>query len=219
AHAAASAARGGARLFVGHSERFNPVVRALARLVREDGAVSIDLRRVGPSRPCGCGALINLGIHDIDLAAYLGGGDVVLRGAVGGSLTRDSTEDFARVVFTTGGGAVGQLTVDRTLPAKERVIDLATRRWLYHGDLLAHRLTRMFRGESLHSDVPLLLDEPLMAQAVALADALDGAPVHDLATGADGIAAVEIAEQAAAQCAAPPSGPRGSENLSVDARR
>ena len=105
--------RAPSRLFVGHSERFNPVVRALARLVRAEPVVALDFQRVGPSRPSECGVLVNLGVHDLDLAAYLGGGAVVLRGAVG-------DDDFADVLVETSGGAVGHLHVDRTATRRRR---------------------------------------------------------------------------------------------------
>ena len=122
-----AAARFGARLFVGHSERFNPVVRTLARLVRDETVLSIDLRRVGPSRPCVSGVLVNLGVHDFDLAAYLGGGELTLRGAVGlgggfraGATTPTGEPDAAHVLFSTAGGATGHLYVDRAAPTRER---------------------------------------------------------------------------------------------------
>ena len=188
------AQRRGARLFVGHSERFNPVVRALAKLLRGERVLAIDLKRVGPSRPSECGVLLNLGVHDFDLAAYLAGGPLELRGAVGGA-------DLAQVVFETAEGAAGHLYVDRTAPERRRSIVVTTSRWIYEGDLLAHRLVRTARGSHAtgqRSDVPLPLEEPLLAQARAAADALDGVGSRELATGEDGAAAVALAEQAAA---------------------
>jgi len=202
AHRLAAAARGGARLFVGHSERFNPVVRALARLVRGEDVLAMDLRRVGPSKPSGCGVLVNLGVHDLDLAAYLGGGDVTLQAAIGRRAAGRSGEDLAHVLFATAHGAVGHLYVDRTAPAKARSIDLVTERWAYRGDLLAHRLVRAPRAGGVGTDVPLPAEEPLAAQAAALADALNGAPSREIAAGADGARAVALAERAAAQCVA-----------------
>ncbi len=58
-----------------------------------------------------------------------------------------------------------------------------------------------------------------MAQATALADALDGRPARELATGADGVRAVELAEQASGWCRAASGAPSPAENLSVDAAR
>ena len=78
---------------------------------------------------------------------------------------------------------------------------------------------RTSRSGATPADVPLPTDEPLAAQALALADALDGGPGSDprreIAVGADGVRALEAAERASAYClAAAPA-----ENLSVDARR
>jgi predicted dehydrogenase len=196
----AAAARTRARLFVGHSERFNPVVRSLARLVRREHVVALDLERVGPSRPSDHGVLVNLGVHDFDLAAYLGGGDAVLRGAARAVEARAGSDDLAHVLLTTASGAVAHVYVDRTVPHKRRRLVLATSRWIYEGDLLAHRLVRTSRATGTASEVPLLLEEPLRAQALALADALDGAAVREIATGADGARAVSLAERAADCC-------------------
>jgi predicted dehydrogenase len=208
---AAAFGRGPARLFVGHSERFNPVVRALARLLRRERVLAIDLHRAGPSRAADCGVLVNLGVHDFDLAAYLAGGSVTIRAAVGG-------DDFAHVLFETSSRTVGHLYVDSTVHAKRRSIAIATPAWTYDGDLLAPRLLRTPRGVGAAtghvnaSEVPLPLEEPLLAQAIALADALDGAAHREIATGAEGARSVELAEHAAAACAS------AAENLSLFAR-
>jgi UDP-N-acetylglucosamine 3-dehydrogenase len=208
---AAMASRGAARLFVGHTERFNPVVRALAKLVRDEPVIAVDFERVGPSRPAGGeGVLVNLGVHDLDLAAYLAGGPATVHGAVGGGSSGGSGEDLAHVLFTTASGAVGHVYVDRTLHERRRGVVLATPRWVYEGNLLAHRLTRTSRETGVRTDVPLLLEEPLAAQAMALADALDGAIPRELATAADGARAVALAEHAASYCGGAPA-----ENLSL----
>jgi predicted dehydrogenase len=193
-------ARAGARLFVGHSERFNPVVRALARLVRADPALTIELTRVGPARPCGAGVLLSLGVHDFDLAAYLGGGVASVRAAPAGGRALSPRDDSAHVLFRTSTGASGSLYVDRAAPVRRRAIRLGTARWIYEGDLLTHRLTRAPRAGGERSEVPLPREEPLAAQAAALADALEarpGLPPREIASGADGASAVELAEQAA----------------------
>ncbi len=188
--------RGPARLFVGHSERFNPVVRVLAGLTRGEPLISIDLLRVGPSRPTDCGVLVNLGVHDFDLATYLGRAPLALRAALGGP-----GEDLAHVLFTTARGAVGHLCVDRSASARRRSIALTTPRWHYEGNLLAYDLVRTSRMTGVRTDVPLPLDEPLVAQASALADTLDGAQAREIATGEDGAYAVALAEEAISQCA------------------
>jgi len=202
---AAAFLRGPAHLFVGHSERFNPVVRTLARLLRRDRVLAIDLRRVGPSRHCEFGVLLNLGVHDFDLAAYLGGGGVVLQSALGG-------RDFAHALFATGSGAIGHVYLDGASAVRSRAITVTTERWTYEGDLLGVRLFRTARGTASRTEVPLPLEEPLRAQAVALGDALDGGGGRrEIATGADGAASVDLAERAALHCGSAAS----TENLSV----
>jgi predicted dehydrogenase len=210
----AAFARSPARLFVGHSERFNPVIRTLARLLRSDRVLAIDLHRAGPSRTTDCNVLVNLGVHDFDLAAYLAGRGLILRAALG-------DDDFAHVLFDTGSGAVGHVYVDAAAPAKRRTIAIRTPRWTYDGDLLRPRLLRapvgIRRDLPPWREVPLRFEEPLRAQASALADALDAPPtlpgLSEIATGADGARSVEIAERAAGACA------RGdAEKLSVFAR-
>jgi UDP-N-acetylglucosamine 3-dehydrogenase len=222
ARAVLAAARPGARVFVGHSERFNPVVRALANLVRGDDVRAVEFKRFGPSKPCGYGVLLNAGVHDLDLAAYLAGGGVVLRGATGSGAPDSAGEDFADVLFATAGGAVGRLGLDRAAAARRRSVTISTSQWLYEGDLLAHRLVRTARGKGgpqVATPLPIPADEPLAAQAVALADALDGRTVRDLATGSDGLRAVELAERAVALCAASASATPTAEKLSLDAAR
>jgi predicted dehydrogenase len=217
----AAAEAGGARLFVGHSERFNPVVRAMVRLVRGDALLAIDLRRLAMTTAASqVGALINLGVHDFDLAAYLAGGPLTLHRAVGRGRAPggEASEDAAHVVFTTAGGCVGHIHVDRAAATKERRLTLVTPRWRYEGDLLTHRLVRAPHAGARAAtataaprdeppgqpatEVPLVLEEPLVAQALALADALDGAPAREIATAHDGASALLLADQAASMCRA-----------------
>jgi UDP-N-acetylglucosamine 3-dehydrogenase len=194
------AAGGPARVFVGHSERFNPVVRALGRLLRGERVVGIDLVRVGPSRPSDCGALLNLAVHDFDLAAYLGGQELTLHEAIGASTTCGAGEDVAHVLLTTAAGMLAHVHVDRTVPHRRRELVLQTTRWIFEGDLLAHRLTRTCRATGVRTDVPLPVEEPLLAQALAMADAIDGASPREIATAVDGARAVRLAERAAVYC-------------------
>jgi UDP-N-acetylglucosamine 3-dehydrogenase len=196
AHALSESARSGARLlFVGHSERFNPVVRALARLARRDRVLAIDFVRVGPSRPSDWDVLVNLGVHDLDLAAYLGRGTVTVHGAQGAGPPGSEGRDLAHVLFSTAGGAIGHVYVDRTVATRQRTIRLLTSRWIYEGDLLAQRLARTPTAGGVRTEVPLLIEEPLAAQARAAADALEGGRGREIATGVDGARAVALVER------------------------
>jgi predicted dehydrogenase len=206
-----AACSSGATLFAGHSERFNPVVRALVHLLRDDPAQAIDLRRVGPARSSSHGVLLNVGVHDLDLACYLGGGDMTVRCALGRGGA--DGEDIAHVLCETAGGTLGHIHVDRTRPTKERMITVVTSRWVYQGDLLAHRLIRAERPDGRFEEIPLVAKEPLVAQALAFGSALRGPPSQELASGADAARAVRLASIAATLCKH--AGPVEAEKLSL----
>ncbi len=208
-----TASRCGVRLYVGHSERFNPVVRALARLLGEHPVEALDLRRIGPARRIPHGVLLNLGVHDFDLACYLGGGDMSVRSAVGRGVD-GATEDVAHVFFESAAGVVGHIHVDRTRAVKDRAVTALTDRWVFEGDLLAPRLVRTSRLDGVATEMPLSIEEPLVAQALAFAASVRGSPSREIATGADGARAVKLAEIAAAQCRLG-CGSSGTENLSL----
>jgi predicted dehydrogenase len=133
---------GPGKLFVGHSERFNPVVRVLSRLLRDDPLITLDLTRVGPGRPRDAGALLNMGVHDFDLAAYLTGTDIRIVSAVTRTSPGAAVEELAHVLFVTEAGALGHIYVDRTRAVRERKATAVTANWVYEGDLLDHRLRR-----------------------------------------------------------------------------
>jgi predicted dehydrogenase len=233
---ASLATRAGRQLFVGHSERFNPVVRALARLLREDEVVAFDCSRIGRSARLGTpsphgddGALLVFGVHDLDLAAYLTRSQLDVRAAVGARMRPGGgAEDVAHVLFEAGSGAIGHVHVDRTSPVKRRTLAVATKRFVYEGDLLAHRLVRVARDRGAGAwsrrpepatDIPLPTDEPLRAQALSVLDALDAPDGRvrraDVARGIDGARAVALTERAAELVRA---GGSAAEKLSVLAR-
>jgi predicted dehydrogenase len=198
AHALLRAAtRGSARLFVGHSERFNPVIRALHRLVGPTDVRALAIRRVTSSlgRTHEHGALLSLGVHDVDLAAYLTGGPVELRNVSGVARTAD--EDQAELTVVAATGAAVRLRVDRLAPRRERTLHLLTSTEEFVGDLLVPRLSRRPRGGGVEIEVPLSTTEPLVAQARAVSRALDGEPSGGAATGADGAHALSIVLSAA----------------------
>jgi predicted dehydrogenase len=215
----ALASSSAARLFVGHSERFNPVVRALARLVDPSMVTAVELRRVGPrqcSQVVGAsapyagrpapeeGALVNLGVHDLDLAAYLTSSPLVVRSAVG-ELAPSGLDERAHVLARSASGAAVLVFVDQR-PAdalRRRTLKLSTPTHVWHGDLLAPSLVRTCRSTSAREAIPLDTEEPLLAQALAFLAAIRGAPHSEIATARDGLLALAAAERASGQVRGP----------------
>ncbi len=199
---------GAARLFVGHSERFNPVVRALARLVEPSSVRAIELRRVGArasQRPRARGereegALANLGVHDLDLAAYLSRSALGF-GYAAGELGADGIEERAHVLLRTESGATVHVYVDQR-PAdavRRRTITLSTPTHVWQGDLLVPSLVRTCRATAAREAIPLDTEEPLLAQTVAFAAAIRGGASTEIATARDGMLALRAAERASRQ--------------------
>jgi predicted dehydrogenase len=201
------ASKHGALLFVGHSERFNPVIRALERLVRPDEIRSISVRRATPvpgsaheaqvPERSEHGVLLSLGVHDVDLVAHLTGSAPELE-AVSGAPGDEGGRGEARAELTlsTATGAVAHLEADREAPRRERTIELVTSREVFEGDLLVPELFRRPRGGGARTEVELAPIEPLAAQARAVAAALRGQRRTPVATGTDGARALAIALQA-----------------------
>jgi predicted dehydrogenase len=182
------------RLFVGHSERFNPVVRALRDLVRPGDVRSIRLRRTAVTMRRGAehGALVSLGVHDVDLVAHLAASPVALRDVV------HVDDDRADLVLVAARGAVAWVHVDRRASVRERIIEVVTRDSVFAGDLLARTLVvRHGRGDAM-APCTLVDEEALVAQAGSIARALDGSP-EAVATGVDGARALAIVEHATAR--------------------
>jgi UDP-N-acetylglucosamine 3-dehydrogenase len=198
-HLVDAAARAQTILAVGHSERFNPVICALKSCTKPAEIESIASRRVAlTSQAREHGVLLNLGIHDLDLASYLTRSRVTLVRAEGSIGEHD-----ARLFLRTASGAHVQLDVDRLARERERTIVVATRDAIFEGDLLAPSLTRVDRATGIRSTLALNLTEPLFLQATAFAEVIARGPSamagSRVATGDDGLRAVDIAFRAARQ--------------------
>jgi predicted dehydrogenase len=190
-----AARRAGQRLFVGHSERFNPVVRAIASAVPAASIRRIGLRRVGPPRRARAHdpVLLNLGVHDLDLVAHLTGSTFTVCSAHGG-------DEAADVVLTTASGCDAKISVARTAGSRDRRIVVETDEAIWRGDLLALELEVTSLETGRTRTIPIDVIEPLVAQAHALAAALGGSEAGSspVATGIDGARAVLGVEAAEA---------------------
>jgi len=108
----ADAQAGGARVAVGHVERFNPAIRR----ARELGVRPrfIEAHRLAPYsfRSTDVGVVLDLMIHDIDLCLAWTGAEVTSVDAVGGA-TLSPSEDMASVRLHFSNGSAANLTASR----------------------------------------------------------------------------------------------------------
>lgn len=126
-------------LMVGHVERFNPAVLELSRYV--NGLIHIDIRRVGPFSPrVSSGVVLDLMIHDIDLARMLTGSEVKEILAMARRV-RSATEDLATCSLTFANGLSATLTASRIGQAKRRQVELTQRENCVVADLIRQQVT------------------------------------------------------------------------------
>lgn len=125
-------------LQVGHLERFNPVVVAMAGHVTEPQF--IESIRIAPFKPRGLdvSVVLDLMIHDIDLIHSFVQVPIAHVDAVGRSVFTDNT-DVANARITFANGCVANVTSSRISLKTERTLRIFQPRTYLSGDL--HQLT------------------------------------------------------------------------------
>ena len=110
-------------LQVGHSERFNPVLRALKKY--ELRPQFIEVQRISPMtfRSIDVGAVLDLMIHDLDIVLHLVACPVQDVSAVGVSVI-GLHEDIANVRLTFANGCIANITASRLALKTERKMRL-----------------------------------------------------------------------------------------------
>jgi hypothetical protein len=164
----------GTELYVGHSERFNPVVRDLLAVTAKAPLLEMTTRRILPIGRANDEPCLNLAVHDIDLAAFLSRHPVELLAARG---------DALQVELTLRAGPADVRVTVGYLSEPERCISARTSRGHHVGDLARVREAT---------------EEPLMLQAEDVLAALQGRASFHTATGREGALAVSVAQRATA---------------------
>lgn len=214
----AAAERAGRVLTVGHTERFNPVVRAMQRL--NITPRFIETSRISPFqfRSADIGVVADMMIHDIDIVLSLVQAKWTRVDAVGVNVLGPH-EDVANARVQFAGGAVANLTASRLAMKTERRIRVFSEQAYlsldYHRktgvaitkdanlDILKMARDRKFEDLSQMKDLdfgrmvkvePLRIDDvdPLSAELEAFLAAVRG-EAPPAVTAAEGLAAVRLA--------------------------
>jgi UDP-N-acetylglucosamine 3-dehydrogenase len=208
------AAQTGTLLAVGHIERFNPAVVALHRQLT-DGALGrlfeIKARRTGPfpDRIKDVGVVIDLATHDIDLMLKLTGAQVQRVACETTRNVHTMFEDMLLGVLRFSNGAIGSLDVNWLSPTKTRDLTLIGERGMFTVDYLTQQLylyengtandgwdhLSRLSGVSEGRMIRLIVDrtEPLRAELSSFVRSVRDGTAPEV-TGADGLAALEVAE-------------------------
>lgn len=208
-----AAAAAGVLLAVGHVERFNPAVMALAMLVQEP--VHMQFERLSPYTPrIGDSVVFDLMVHDLDLACMLAGSapDSI---ATAGAAVFSDTLDVASALLTFPGGCIANVTSSRATQDKVRRVSVSERDRFILADCLRQdvQIRRETTSEFLDdaggtyrqasvTEIPHLdrRMEPLAAELRAFVEAVRGEREVEV-DGAAGLLAVELARRVEAAAA------------------
>lgn len=198
-------------LQVGHIERFNPAIRALATRLRNGDLTrihSIKTIRGGPlpERIRDVGVAIDLATHDVDIMCHLLGERPVRVSAERSRQVHTAHEDLLYGLLAFPSGVVGLLDVNWLTPEKQRRVVVLGMEGMFQVDYLTQSLT-FTRGTATLS--PEYLDgyaptfagetvtlavepaEPLRLELDAFVEALRTGGESPV-TGSDGLSALSL---------------------------
>ncbi|MBV9040950.1 MAG: Gfo/Idh/MocA family oxidoreductase [Acidimicrobiia bacterium] len=201
-------------LATGHVERFNPAVRLVHGLLaqgRLGRPVAFSFRRVGlpPPSPVDVSVVHDLAVHDIDVLALLAGAAPELAGASGWPAT--GPIESAHILLLAG-GTQGLVEVNWKTPVRLRHFTITTETLYVEANYTTQRVElieasdpaefvgfeefQSHYGSARRVQLEARPAEPLVLELTEFVAAVRGEGLGALATGADGLRALEIAEEA-----------------------
>ncbi len=126
---------------VGHVERFNPAVLELDTVLEDERVLHVEAARVGPfSARVKDSVVLDLMIHDLDLARSVAGDEVVGVSAVSQNV-RTGSEDLAVALLTFDNGVTATVTASRLGQQKTRELRITLEDSFVVVDLMARGIT------------------------------------------------------------------------------
>jgi UDP-N-acetylglucosamine 3-dehydrogenase len=208
-------ARAGVPLMVGYVERYNPALKAVHDFVADGNIgrlISMSARRVGvlPPRIRDASVLIDIGVHDIDIAAWITAARLNLLCAQGGMAVLEDRLDFATLMLDAAGTVVS-IESNWITPVKVRELSITGTSGYCHVDYMTQRAAfapgRSFAPTSSYEELvkqyeegklielPVQKREPL---ACELAEFIAGVRGAALPNPGLALASLRIAEEATA---------------------
>ncbi len=137
------AERNSVKLMVGHIERFNPVVQKLTEMVLENGLgelLSLHFRRIGVPRLTDIGVIVDLAIHDIDLALSFVRKEVEAVTCFARKKLASDFDDHAVIFLKFRGNTLAILETSRLAPVKVREVFIVGSKCCCNVDLVKQRI-------------------------------------------------------------------------------
>jgi predicted dehydrogenase len=163
----------GARLQVGHIERFNPVLSYLEQNLHEPKFIEAHRLSPYPGRGTDVSVVLDLMIHDLDVILHLVRAPLVSFDAVGVAVL-SASEDIANARLKFANGCVANVTTSRISPEKLRKIRVfAADRYISLDYQNQEGKVYWKDGASIRQEkVPVARDEPLKLELAAFLEAV-----------------------------------------------
>ena len=183
----------GVVLAVGHIERFNPAFIALVRSMGKNRPELIDIKRFSPlpARITDASCVIDMTIHDIDLAIKLAGSKVKHVHASGRIISTQKL-DTAYSVIIFENGTVANIETSRVHGEKVRTVIVASGEAMFEADLLNKKLNEIYKGRK--KEIATSQHDQLNAELRDFISAVLKRK-QPLVTGEDGLAALDVANK------------------------
>jgi len=184
-------------LQVGHVERYNPAIAAVAPLLHNIRFVEAERLGVFVGRSLDIDVLLDLMIHDLNLVLSLLGSKVVEVRAVGVPVLTEKV-DITNVRLELANGAVANLTASRVSQERVRKVRFFSSEAYISVDTKEQEVKGFRLNNRSIEPIVVQVDkkEPLRAELEAFLQCVTSRS-QPLVTGEDGVAAVELAKQVA----------------------
>jgi predicted dehydrogenase len=191
---------------VGHVERFNPAIRAVAEILDGQEIIAVDAQRLGSPRERNIAdnAVMDLMIHDIDILLSLIGDDVSTINAIGAEENR-----YIDAQLRFENGVVASLTASRVTQKKIRELSITARECWITVDYIdrsveihRHSLPEYVEGNSgMHYRHEGVVERPMVDSGEPLKEELASfvecvrTGEEPLVTAEDGLHALRVAQK------------------------
>ena len=191
---------------VGHIERFNPVIRNLPSILKDQEIIAIDVQRLGPYDPRinDTDVIQDLMIHDIDVVNSLVAAPIARIQAFGRRLVSSQHIDYAVANLVMENGVIASLTASRVTNKKVRKMEITTASSFIELDYLQKKITMTAReqfipGTSNYNQEQVVEEvyngeeEPLKLQLIHFINCIED-NTRPLISGSDGLEALKVTQ-------------------------
>jgi predicted dehydrogenase len=200
----------GLTLQIGHIERFNPAIKELPKILKNEQIISLDFQRLSPydQRIFDTDVIHDLMIHDLDIMNWIVNAKIDTIYAQGKCVYNDKYLDYAQGIIEFSNNILVSITASRVTEDKIRLLTIHAKNSYIYVDYLNRiiRISRQtnfklntgydiqYKQENITEKVYVKMTNPLKEQIISFIKSIqtNQKPIVD---GLDGLKALEIADK------------------------